>query len=116
MIDLEGFTVEADEQLAAVHRMHLDAGARLIVTDDVDLPGDQADFELAHAIEVDDLLAFDEPFLLDHFAAFRAISRCVELKLYRVSPQVKLYREFRCDSPRHPGARDFPNAGQSVIS
>jgi len=46
--------------------MHFDASARLVVPDDVDLPGNETDLELAHAVEVDDLLAVNEPLLHGH--------------------------------------------------
>ncbi len=98
VVDLEGVAVDRDQQIAAGDGVHLDPGGRLVVADDVDLAGDEADLELAHRLDVDDLGTVDEPLLSwTMLGLLLALYRVLSNKLCRDFGEVGLYRELRVD-------------------
>ena len=68
MVDLDGIADDLDAEVLDGDAVHFDAGAGLVVGDDVDLSADEADFERAHGLDVDDarLAGVDDPLLEGH--------------------------------------------------
>src|SRR5690606_15587392 len=88
--DLELLAVGGDAEVFAAHAVHLDAHDGLVVGDDVDVAGDEADPQGADAVHLDRLGPVDEPLLLTHGGLLsRVISRVVEDTLYRVIPRTQ---------------------------
>ena len=77
MIDLEYTVLDGHLDRLAVDRVHLNARARFVVTDDVDPSCDESNLERAHLVHVDDSRAVYKPLLPGHGFS-------CQIKLYRV--------------------------------
>jgi hypothetical protein len=94
VVDLDGVAVDLDLEVFSGDIRDLDACARLVVRDHVELAADEADLELAYELEVDGaaLAGVDDPLLDGHAvllllrgadaAASVALKACVAI--YRV--------------------------------
>ena len=68
VIDLDDVAAGLDAQVLDRDAVHLDAHARLVVGDDVDLPADETHLELSDVLQVDHavLARLDQPLLVRH--------------------------------------------------